>query len=200
MARDLRKLFEKEREEKTYSMKKGHEDRFLSKLEEKLPTEELPKKKGYAVWLQMAASVVIALGLAFYYFSSKEDEGNVSGTQIVETDNNKEEYQTISLGDLSPDLKKVENYYLTNINLELSDLEVDANNKEVMDSYMDRLAELDAEYHRLNKELNEMGPNDQTIGALVKNLQLRLQLLQKLKSKLNQLKSSKNEQEKSNIM
>jgi len=142
----------------------------------------------------------VALGLTFYYFSTKEEEGNPSDTQIVESEHDKGEYQTISLGDLSPDLKKVENYYLTNINLQLSDLEIDSNNKEVMDSYMSRLAELDAEYHRLNKELNEMGPNDQTIGALVKNLQLRLQLLQKLKSKLNQLKSSKNEQEPSNIV
>ncbi|MBO0322046.1 hypothetical protein J0X14_07040 [Muricauda sp. CAU 1633] len=201
MARDLRKLFEKEREEKTYSMKKGHEARFLSKLDEKMPLEEPPvKKKGYSVWWQMAASVVVALGLTFYYFSSQEEEGGSTDTQLVDTQKEEGGNQGISLGDLSPDLKKVENYYLTNINLELSDLEVDANNKEVMDSYMDRLSELDTEYQRLNKELNEMGPNDQTIGALVKNLQLRLQLLQKLKSKLNQLKSSKNEQETSNII
>lgn len=201
MARDLRKLFEKEREEKTYSMNKGHEARFLSKLDEKMPVEEQSaKKKGNSVWWQIAASVVLALGLTLYFFSSKKDDKNIKETQIVETDNGKGGYQNISLGDLSPDLKKVENYYLTNINLELSDLEVDANNKEVMDSYMERLAELDTEYHVLNKELNEVGPNDQMIEALVKNLQLRLQLLQKLKSKLNLLKSSKNEMEPSNIV
>ncbi|MFC4219633.1 hypothetical protein [Flagellimonas marina] len=201
MARDLRKLFAEEREEKTYAMKKGHEARFLSKLDEKIPSEEPTKEKeGYSVWWQIAASVVVALGITFYYFSSKEGDIKTTDSQVVETNNGKGGYEGISLGDLSPDLKKVENYYLTNINLELSDLEIDANNKEVMDSYMERLAELDREYHRLNKELNEMGPNDQTIGALVKNLQLRLQLLQKLKSKLNQLKSSKNEQESSNII
>ncbi|MEO0902253.1 MAG: hypothetical protein AAFY00_09595, partial [Bacteroidota bacterium] len=58
-------------------------------------------------------------------------------------------------------------------------------------------AELDGEYNHLNQELNELGPNDDTISALINNLQLRLQLLQKLKTKLNQLKSSKNEQESS---
>lgn len=62
---------------------------------------------------------------------------------------------------------------------------------------MERLAELDGEYNHLNQELNELGPNDDTISALINNLQLRLQLLQKLKTKLNQLKSSKNEQESS---
>ena len=64
---------------------------------------------------------------------------------------------------------------------------------------MERLAELDKEYAVLNKELNEFGPNDETISALIQNLQLRLQLLQRLKEKLNQLKSSENEQETHSI-
>ena len=68
----------------------------------------------------------------------------------------------------------------------------------MVDDYMRRLSELNEEYKKLNIELNEIGPNDQTINALIKNLQLRLQLLQKLKEKLNQLKSSENEQVTSN--
>ena len=106
--------------------------------------------------------------------------------------------ETITLGDLSPDLQKVENYYLASINMELSKLEVSTDNKELVDGYMEQLAELNREYDQLNKELNTFGPNDQTISALIKNLQLRLQLLQKLKEKLNQIKSSKNEQLSSN--
>ena len=98
------------------------------------------------------------------------------------------------MGDLSPDLKKIENYYVANINLELSRLEVSDENRGLVDDFMSRLSELDKEYQRLNTELNEIGPNDQTINALIKNLQLRLQLLQKLKLKLDQLKSSENEQ------
>ena len=60
---------------------------------------------------------------------------------------------------------------------------------------MEELGGLDEEYKKLNIELNEIGPNDQTIEALIQNLQLRLELLKKLKEKLNQLKLSKNEQE-----
>jgi len=78
--------------------------------------------------------------------------------------------------------------------MELANLEVSDDNKGVVDGYMEQLEALDAEYKRLNKELNEVGPNDQTIEALIQNLQLRLQLLKKLKEKLNQLKLSKNEQ------
>ncbi|MDF0715861.1 hypothetical protein PY092_06860 [Muricauda sp. 334s03] len=200
MARDLRKLFEKEREQKSFKMKEGHEDRFFAKLDERLPNNP-PKKKVFSLWMQIAASVVVAVGLSFYYFNSSE--GVVKPDEkitVVDRDNPGKEVQGISLGDLSPDLKKIETYYTTNINLQLSELADDPGNKELVDSYMDRLAELNKEYQRLNQELNELGPNDQTISALINNLQLRLQLLQKLKSKLNQLKSSKNEQESSNIV
>jgi len=200
MARDLRELFEKEREQKRFKMKAGHEDRFFSKLEKELPNDP-PKKKVTSLWMQIAASIVVAVGLSFYYFNS--NEGPVDSDEkvtVVDRDNPNIGVQGISLGDLSPDLKKIETYYTTNINLQLSELADDPGNKELVDSYMDRLAELNKEYQRLNEELNELGPNDQTINALINNLQLRLQLLQKLKSKLNQLKSSKNEQESSNIV
>lgn len=195
MAQDLRELFEKEREQITHKMKGGHENRFLSKLELEMPKK---KKSNSFFWLSIAASVAVVFGLWIYYFSSTDNMD--SNPTVVENTIPKEEQQTISLGDLSPDLKKIESYYVTNINLELSDLEFTGDNKVVVDGYMERLGELDKEYNKLNNELNEIGPNDQTIAALVKNLQLRLQLLQKLKTKLNQLKSSKNEQKSSNIV
>ncbi|MEM7485773.1 MAG: hypothetical protein AAF348_11250 [Bacteroidota bacterium] len=200
MAQDIRDLFAKERAEKTYSMKKGHEARFLSKLEEELPGNSVEKKSPSIFWLGIAASLTIIFGLGVYFFSVSNTVDSNSTPTIVENGKEDEELKTISLGDLSPDLKKIESYYVTNINLQLSDLEYAGDNKIMVDGYMERLAELDKEYNKLNVELNEIGPNDQTITALVKNLQLRLQLLQKLKTKLNQLKSSKNEQESSNTI
>ncbi|NVN18851.1 hypothetical protein GUA46_10905 [Muricauda sp. HICW] len=200
MARDLREIFEKERKQKSFKMTEGHEDRFFSKLEKELPKDP-PKRKVISLWMQIAASVVVAVGLSVYYFNN--NGGTVEPDEkitVVDKETPGNEAQGISLGDLSPDLKKIETYYTTNINLQLSELADDPGNKELVGSYMDRLAELNKEYQRLNEELNDFGPNDQTIGALINNLQLRLQLLQKLKSKLNQLKSSKNEQESSNIV
>ena len=197
MAQDLRELFAKERKENKYPMKEGHEARFLSKLEEEIPVK---KKSGSFIWLRIAASIMVILGLGIYFFSVSDGVDVDSNPKVVENETSEQQINTISLGDLSPDLKKIESYYVTNISLELSDLEFTGDNKGVIDGYMERLGELDKEYGRLNTDLNEFGPNDQTIEALIKNLQLRLQLLQKLKSKLNQLKSSKNEQESSNII
>jgi hypothetical protein len=188
MAQDLKKLFKEQREEKTYQMKEGHAERFFSKLETELPEKSKPNSY---FWLKIAASVLIMIGLASYFFMNTETS-TVPETSIVDAKDNIE--TNISLGDLSPDLEKIENYYVANINLELANLNVSDDNKDIVDGYMEQLAALDLEYKKLNKELNDFGPNDQTIEALIQNLQLRLQLLKKLKQKLNQLKLSKNEQ------
>lgn len=188
MAQDLRDLFKKNHSESSEKMTAGHEDRFSKRLEQELPAA---KKPAYLIW-KVAASVAIVVGVGLYFFN--RDVADPTESNVVDTDRPIKNDKTFSLGDLSPDLKKVEDYYVSTINLELSKLELTESNKGLVDSFLEQLSGLDEEYRKLNVELNEMGPNDQTINALIKNLQLRLQLLHKLKSKLNELKSSENEQ------
>ena len=195
MQQDLRDLFKKDRERQKYQPKQGHEARFLELLEEKLPKA---KKRPFYL-LKIAAAILILATLGYLGFKQLNTKA-IPETKIVEKADPIENSKGISLGDLSPDLKKVENYYVANINLELSKLKVSDENRGLVDSYMQQLADLNIEYKKLNTELNEMGPNDQTISALIQNLQLRLQLLQKLKKKLNELNTSKNEQVETTIM
>ncbi len=194
MARDLRKLFEEEQKEEQFVMNEDHEKRFMELLEKELPKQ---KKSSFFI-LKIAAAILVLVSIGTVFFMSREDS-NLK-TTIVDKNPGVETRTGISLGDLSPDLKKVENYYVANINLELSKLNISGDNKELVDSYMERLTELNVEYKKLNEELNQVGPNDQTISALIKNLQLRLQLLQKLKEKLNEVQSSKNEQYETNAV
>merc|ERR1711974_453883 len=109
---------------------------------------------------------------------------------VVENENQTKEDQLKSLGDVSPDLKKVEDYYLANINLELSKIKQTPENKELFDGYVIRLAELNQEYKRLSVELTENGPNELTVSALIDNLKLRLNLLYRLKEQLHDLNAS----------
>ncbi|NER10774.1 hypothetical protein SAMN06265375_102245 [Muriicola jejuensis] len=187
MKQDLRTLFEAERNKK-HKMREGHEIRFEQKLDEAFPQ----RRSSFYYLMGMAASVVILMGLGFVFFQQMQTEVPVK-TTVIDQQPVAQEPKGISLGDLSPDLRKVETYYVNSINLELSRLDLSEDNKEVVDDFMDRLAELNAEYQSLNRELNEIGPNEQTIEALIRNLQMRLQLLLKLKDKLNHLKSSNNE-------
>jgi hypothetical protein len=189
MGQDIRKMMRDYRPEAP-KLSEGHEARFEARLE---ALEEKPKGNMY-FWLRVAAIVLIVLtvgGIAYNNF----DRGSVQdGITVVEDDTNSNEVvQSFTLGDISPDLKKIESYYTTGINVQLASLKVNDDNKELVDGYMQRLQELNTEYQVLNKELNEVGPNEATISALVDNLQLRLELLFKLKNKLEELKKQNNE-------
>ena len=183
MARDIRKLFKEEQQESPLKMSEGHEARFLEKLDSALPVETSIKKR-FSV-LQIAASIVILIGLGFgasTFFGNTE----VIPVEIVDTKDD----QLKSLGDISPDFKKVEDYYLANINIELSKVKQTPENKELFDGYVMRLAELNQEYKRLSVELTDHGPNELTVSALIDNLKLRLNLLYRLKEQLNDLNTS----------
>jgi hypothetical protein len=182
MAQDIRKLFEDDHKASKQIMPKGHEDRFLQKLETEFPEKKQPKR---FTMYQVAASLIVLLGLSFgayQFFKSPID--------IVEPEQKQEVVTLKSLGDVSPDLKKVEDYYIANINLELSKVKLTKDNKEVFDGYIAQLEELNKEYERLTVELTENGPNELTVSALIDNLKWRLNLLYRLKEQLNQLNTS----------
>ena len=193
MAQDIRKLFENENKLSNLKMPDGHEKRFLEKLNEALP-EETEKKFSFG-FMRIAASIVVLIGLSFgaYKFFETppvEPQQQVATKQEVTT-------KLKSLGDISPDLKKVEDYYLASINFELSKVKLTPGNKELFDSYLAKLQELNKEYDRLTAELNENGPNELTISALIDNLKLRLNLLYRLKEQLEDLNDSDLNQETS---
>lgn len=180
MAQDLRDIFKAQRRLEQEAMPQGHETRFLQKLENEMPKEV---SHPFRNWWKIAASVVVLLGLgygAYHYTKSpiplEDDPVEVATTPKVKT-----------MGDISPDLKKVEDYYLASINLELSKIELTPDNKEIFDGYISRLEELQDEYNNLNVELTDNGPNPLTIDALINNLKLRLNLLYDLQDQLKRL-------------
>jgi DNA repair exonuclease SbcCD ATPase subunit len=191
MAQDLRDLLKEEKEQR-YHMKPGHEGRFARRLEAAVPAS---RKKRHHYYL-IAASVILVAGFAMAMYIYLQPGSNIPVKATVADTTDKEATpEQLSLGDLSPDLQKIEQYYVANINMQLSELEVSSENKDMVDSFMERLAELNQDYAALNRELNTLGPNDQTINALIINLQLRLKLLYKLKDKMDNLKSLENETE-----
>ena len=190
MGQDIRNMLKNEKPEQS-RLSDGHEMRFAKKLEQAFPKKN---NKPTFLWLKVAAAVILFLGLGYVtYLNFNQEESS----DPVLVDNNGVDNaleNQFTLGDLSPDLKKVEEFYTTGIEVQLASLRNDDDNKELIDGYMKRLNELNIEYEKLNKELNEVGPTEATITALVDNLKLRLELLFKLKNKLKELKQLENEQ------
>jgi len=188
MGQDIRKMMKDFKPAKPI-LSDGHEARFEAKLNASSPGSN----RTMYMWMRIAAIIVTVLAVGYFTFYATDDGKSDSLTANDTENNEKVDEAQITLGDLSPDLKKIEDYYMAGINVQLASLLVTDDNKELVDSYLRRLSELDKEYQILNKELNEVGPTEATITALVDNLQLRLELLFKLKNKLKELKKQNNE-------
>lgn len=195
MAQDIRKMFQ---EDTTLPSKppKGHQKRFEARLEEALPQENKKDSGRMFYFLRIAAVLVVVLAISFFFLNR---EGEIGGEQFtdapVETETKSAEEIPVTkeyqLSDVSPEFKKIEDYYLASLNMELAKLDVNDSNKELIDSFMTQLAGLDREYQKLNVEISETGLTEGTIEAMVSNLQLRLDLLFKLKNKINDINQSK---------
>jgi len=184
MAQDIRDLFEADKaHQKDERLSEGHEARFLEKLNASLP-QDPPKSKFN--WMAIAASVVVLLALSFGGYTVFNTDKVVGTQQQVADTATTAPSKTKTLGDLSPDLKKVEDYYMASIHTEISQVELTPENKELIDGYMQRLEELTNEYKRLSVELTESGPSALTVNALIDNLKLRLNLLYRLRDQLKE--------------
>ncbi|MBR9758127.1 MAG: DUF3379 domain-containing protein [Algicola sp.] len=177
MAQDIKSLLKNNQSSEQIQMPEGHDKRFLERLEASFPQATVSKRPWR--WQAIAASMVVALGLGYVVFQ----ELKTPETQTV-VHTKTAESPTKTLGDVSPDLKKVEDYYLASISYELSKVKVTPENKELFDGYVGRLEELNNEYQKLSDELTKNGPNEFTVNALINNLKMRLNLLYRLKEQL----------------
>jgi hypothetical protein len=180
MAQDIREMF-KDDTLSGEKMPNNHEGRFLNKLDKALPISS----KSNFTWFYIAASVVVLFGLSFGAYNHFQSN-NVGKTEIASAD----VVKTKTLGDVSPGLKKVEDYYLASINLELSKIKPTPETKDLFDGYLKQLSELNKEYEHLSAELNESGPSELTINALIDNLKFRLTLLYRLREQIKNFNTS----------
>lgn len=152
-----------------------HEDKFKEKLFRELHSKKSKIKTFQR--LSIAASILLLVSVGIYFQITEKSD------TITET-----KKSTLSLGTISPELKSIETYYTNHINLEISQIELTKENKEILDGYLGKIGELTKEYKLLTQELNKNGINDATIEAMISNLQLRLQLLKRLRKQLKNLK------------
>lgn len=192
MQQDIRKTV-KNYKEKNVELSANHTRKFEDLLQQEMHQKKT-KKKTFK-WLSIAASIVLLVSLAIKFYPIKNDINQPKKDTETSTT-----FKQISLGSISPEFKTIESYYTNSINLEISQLDLSEENKDVVDGYLLKLAELTKEYKSLTKELNTKGVNDATIDALIGNLQLRLQLLKRLKKQLKQLKNLNTKQNETQIL
>ena len=181
MGQDIKKLFDEAPEMISRELPKGHKSRFEDRLE-----LEFPKQKSSFSMMRIAASValIVSLGFSgFYYFSSVDESTNTIN----------------SMADISPDLKKVEDYYLTHINYQFSKIKITDENREVLEGYFVEMGALQESYKNTMATLDdEKEISEETINALIENLQMRLKLMYQLKAQLKEINNLNTQENESN--
>ncbi len=162
------------------SLSDNHRVRFQERLEKevKRKVQKRPKRV-----LKIAASIILLLSIGWRFMEVSSHKT----TSIP--------LEEISLGSLSPELKSIESYYVNTINYEIIQLNLNDENKELMRGYLSKISELTTDYKSLTTELSTKGVQDAIINALIDNLQLRLQLLQRLKKQVKELQQLNRQQD-----
>lgn len=190
MGQDIRKLFKEVSEIEKRKMPFGHQSRFESKLDQGFNH----KKSTPLFFLKIAASMVLIFSLGYVGFNSFNHQ-DVGGSLIkIDTDNKK----INSLADISPDLEKVEDYYLNHIRYQLSKIQITDANRAYFEIYVSQLSELQKVYKIKVSELNSDEISEEVINELIENLQSRLKLMYQLKAQLKKIKNLNKQENESN--
>ncbi len=153
----------------------GHLERFDKKLE--LLSKKNAPKRSIVPYLLRAAVVTLLVTLSSLY----------TWDHFIRRDNNK-----MALGEVSPQYKEVENYYIHQVNMiegEIVDIDL-KNNPEQKEVLFNEMKSMDSVYVSLQKEL-KTNPNDERIiNAMIEHYQTKLDVMNYI---LKQLQTIRNE-------
>jgi hypothetical protein len=163
----------------------GHLDRFNWKLEKRL--HSYATKRSIVPYLLRAAVVTLLITLSSLW----------TWDHFIRSDRGR-----MALGDVSPQYKEVENYYVHQVNLMENELvTVDfKDNTEQKDMLQKELKSMDSVYVQLQKEL-KANPNDERIiNAMIEHYQTKLDVMTYIVSQLKAIRNeNKNKQENEKV-
>ena len=149
----------------------GHKKRFIDKLNE----VEKPSVKKLNWWkpLSIAASIAVLIAVGSMFLK----------TNPSETD----------LASVSPEMMQTQSFFTSTINEELETLKslTSPEAKELVDDALFQIDILEREYSGLKKDLLQSGNDKRVIYAMISNFQNRIDLLQEVIEKIEEIKNLK---------
>lgn len=155
---------------------KGHQKRFLEKLEASKGVVSIQKRKT-SWWrpLSIAASVVILLGVGISLFNTSPSIDQ----QVAE---------------IAPEVSQTEFYFASLIEEQVKQLEKESTpeTKKIIDDTMIQLQRLETNYKMLEQDLLNGGNSKLILSAMINNFQTRIDLLQDVLHQVENIKNLKN--------
>ena len=167
--RNNRNLFE------DHEPAEGHFERFRRKLE--ISGNKISFHRSIVPYLLKAAVVTLLITLSSLW----------TWEHFIRTDRNR-----MALGDVSPQYKEVENYYIHQVTLMQSEIDtVDLKNNPAQKVIlMKEMKSMDSVYVQLQKELKANPDDERIINAMIEHYQTKVEVMTLI---VNQLKSIRNE-------
>jgi hypothetical protein len=154
---------------------KGHVERFERKLELRFHARGAVKRS-IVPYLLKAAVVTLLVTLSSLW----------TWDHFIRPDRNR-----MTLGDVSPQYKEVENYYLHQVNLMESEIKtIDLNNPEQKKMLEKEMKNMDSVYVQLQKDLKANPDDERIINAMIEHYQTKVEVMNYI---INQLKVIRNE-------
>ncbi len=151
--------------------RKGHEDRFLQKLES-LPGQRPVRRIRFRHAIQVAASIAIILTSAILLV--KKDK---SGNRVAQ--------QEIPAAVMEADV-----YFAGQVDARYDEIrDFDFNDAEEKALLLEELKDLENYHQQLMKDLEANPDDDRVISAMIRHYQLKLEVMDQIITQLNQVKS-----------
>jgi hypothetical protein len=156
----------------------GHLERFNRKLEVRFRTGRVTRS--IVPYLLKAAVVTLLITLSSLW----------TWDHFIRSDRSR-----MALGDVSPQYREVENYYIHQVNMMESEISTVnfTDNPEQQDVLKREMKSMDSVYVQLQKELKANPDDERIINAMIEHYQTKLEVMTYI---VNQLKSIRNENQK----
>ncbi len=153
----------------------GHQERFLTKLNSLDAKVKGTKPAYFELWkplMAVAATIVVCFSLITFLNQQPEQKG---------------------LASVSPELSKTQDFFTSTIKNELDYLnkERTPETQALIDDAMKQLKILEDDYESLKKDLTESGNDKRVIYAMISNFQNRIELLQNVMERIEDVKHFK---------
>jgi hypothetical protein len=154
----------------------GHQQRFLDKLNRSNDVIVMDTKRSYWKPLAIAASFALIAALSFGYLNT--------------TPTTQEQ-----LAEISPEASASHLYFAALIEEQVKELESEGSpdTQRLIDDTMIQLNKLETNYQRLEQDLLNGGNSQLILGAMITNFQTRIDLLQEVMTKIENIKNLKNQ-------
>jgi hypothetical protein len=170
----------KEKIQDEFALPKGHEDRFLAKLQQRNKKVNRP----FNYWKVAAIFIPICMLATYFFLEFNPNSG-------------KEEQPQTILASYSPDLNEAENHFSYIVQQKVDEVKSlqTPENKTFINKSLKSLNELQTDYNRLLIDLKESGGNSQVVKSILLNLQLQVDLLESVLTQIETIQEIKTKQD-----